>query len=194
MNTETLILIIVVVGLVIAAGVAVWFASRKKSSQDLQEKFGSEYNYTVSKEGDQRAAEKALKEREKRVVKLDIRELSEIERERYHAEWNMIQADFVDDPAKSVEDANRLITEVMIARGFPVADFEQRAEDLSVMFPHFVPDFRSAHEIAIKNQQNSTSTEELRQAMVYYHSLYAELLGTVAVKEVIAKETEVAIP
>lgn len=194
METETLIILIVIGFVLIAATVVVRMASRKKQSQDLQAKFGAEYNYTVNKEGDQRAAEKALNEREKRVVKLDIHDLNEIERERYHSEWVKIQADFVDDPAKSVEDANRLITEVMIARGFPVADFEQRAADLSVMFPHFVPDYRSAHEIAIKNQQNSTSTEELRQAMVYYHSLYEELLGNVTGKEAIAQEKEAAIP
>lgn len=194
METETPILIVVAAVVLITAGIGVWFASRRKHSQDLQAKFGPEYNYTVNKEGDQRAAEKALKEREKRVVKLDIRDLNEPERERYHSEWIKIQADFVDNPAKSVEDANRLITEVMIARGFPVADFEQRAADLSVMYPNFVPDFRSAHEIALKNQQNQSSTEELRQAMVYYHSLYEQLLGTIASKEATTHEKEVAIP
>ncbi len=122
--------------------------------------------------------EETLSEREKRVSKLDIRVLDENERDRYQGEWVEIQAHFVDNPSKSVDDCNRLITEVMVTRGFPVADFEQRAADLSVMYPDFVPNYRSAYAIALKNKRNETTTEELRQAMIYYHSLFDELLGT----------------
>ena len=185
MRTEILILILVVaVVLLIAAGLGVWLAMRSRRSQNLREKFGPEYDHTLEKEGDRRTAEATLKEREKRVTKLDIRALDQTERDRYHGEWINIQAGFVDDPSKSVEAANRLITEVMIARGFPVADFEQRAADLSVMYPNFVSNYRNAQAIALKNKQNGTSTEELRQAMVYYHSLFEELLGSAEVKEV----------
>jgi hypothetical protein len=119
---------------------------------------------------------------------MELRDLNENARDRYHEEWIEIQAGFVDDPSKSVAEANRLITEVMIARGFPVADFEQRAADLSVLYPDFVSNYRNAHAIAMKNQNYETSTEDLRQAMVYYRSLFEELLGTVDVKEVEAEE------
>ncbi len=108
----------------------------------LKRKFGPEYDYTVEKVGDRRTAEADLTGREKRVVILDIHELNDHERDRYHGEWTEIQADFVDDPAKSVKRANWLITEVMIAHGFPVADFEQRAADLSVLYPNFAPKYR----------------------------------------------------
>ncbi len=192
MKTETLILILIAAAVLIAAGLGVWFAIRSRRSQKLREKFGPEYDYTMEIAGDRRTAEETLKEREKRVVKLDIRPLYENEWDRYHEEWIKIQADFVDDPSKSVQEANRLITEVMIARGFPVANFEQRAADLSVMYPDFVSNYRDAYAIVEKNQRNGTSTEELRQAMVYYHSLFDELLGTVDVKEVEAKEKEIA--
>lgn len=120
-----------------------------------------------------------MKERQKRVVQLDLHDLDDHEKDRYHNEWIEIQANFVDDPAKAVESANRLITEVMIARGFPVADFDQRAADLSVLYPNFVPNYREANTIATKNQEGTASTEDLRQAMVYYHSLFDQLLGTV---------------
>jgi hypothetical protein len=192
-RTETLILafIAAVVLIVIAVGLGVWFAMRSRRSQKLREKFGPEYNYTMDIVGDRRTTEETLKEREKRVTKLDIRALDENERSRYHGEWSKIQGSFVDDPSKSVGDANRLITEVMIARGFPVADFDQRAADLSVMYPDFVSNYRNAQAIASKNQRNETSTEELRQAMVYFHSLYEELLGTVEGKVVETKGKEV---
>jgi hypothetical protein len=191
LNNIILILIIVAVLIVITLGIL--FANRVRRSHRLREKFGPEYEYTMEKVGDRHMAEATLKEREKRIKELDIRALDEQARARYHEEWIEIQANFVDDPSKSVEQANRLITEVMIARGFPVADFEQRASDLSVMYPDFVPNYRSANAIALNNQSGGSSTEELRQAMVYYHSLFEELLGTEEGKEVEVREKEVAI-
>lgn len=193
LSNETLTLLLVIVVVVIAAGVGIWFFNRKQRSQNLREKFGPEYAYTMEKAGDdQNVAEKALKEREQRVVKLDIHPLNETERNRYHGEWIQIQADFVDDPVKSVKEANRLISEVMIARGFPIADFEQRAADLSVLYPNFVLNYRLAEAIALKIESNGASTEDLRQAMVYYRSLYEELLGTAEVKEFETREKQVA--
>ena len=180
MNTQTLIPILAAVAVLVAIGLIVWLVMLYIRSWRLKKKFGPEYNYTLEKMGDRRTAETDLKEREKRVVKLDVHPLSEHERDRYHTEWTDIQAGFVDAPAQSVEKANLLITEVMIARGFPVADFEQRAADLSVLYPNFAPIYRQANSIATKNKEGGNgSTEELRQAMVNYHSLFDQLLGTV---------------
>lgn len=183
MSTENIIIILV------AAVLLVFILSRlmggsKRRSQKLREKFGPEYDYTLEKVGDQKAAEETLQEREKRVMNFNIRTLDQNERDRYQAEWTKIQTDFVDQPSNSVQEANRLISEAMVARGFPVTDFEQRAADLSVMYPNLVSNYRSAYAIAAKNQNNGSSTEELRQSMVYYRSLFDELLGNPEVKEV----------
>lgn len=191
MNTETLIPILIAAAVLIVISLLILVAVQKGRSQRLRHKFGPEYNYTLEKTGDRRAAEEALAEREKRVNELEIRPLNEDERVRYHGEWLEIQAKFVDNPSKSVEEANRLITEVMIARGFPVADFEQRAADLSVIYPDFVPNYRNAYDIAMRNQADGASTEELRQAMVYYRSMFEELLGTVDETEEKVKEKEI---
>lgn len=191
MENVTLLQILIVVAVLTVVGLVfgVWFASRnRRSSQKLREKYGPEYDLTMEKAGNQRKAEAALEEREKRVTKLNIHDLDQIKRDRYQLEWTGIQADFVDDPSKSLEKANQLITEVMISRGFPVTDFEQRAADLSVMVPNFVSNYRNANAIVLKNQRNETSTEELRQAMVYYRSLFDELLGKVEDKEVMEKQ------
>jgi len=192
-NTETLISILpilIAAAVVIAASLIAWLAIRRWRSHKLREKFGPEYDYTLEKVGDRRAVEETLQEREKRVNQLDIRTLKEDERVRYHDEWIEIQSKFVDNPSQSIEEANQLITEVMIARGFPVADFEQRAADLSVMYPDFVPNYRDAYSIAMRNRADGTSTEELRQAMVYYRSLFEELLGTMEDTDVEVKEKE----
>jgi type II secretory pathway pseudopilin PulG len=192
-NIEILILVLVVVAIFLAAALGIVFANRNKRSQKLRDKFGPEYDLTMKNVGDQRKAEETLAEREQRVTKLNIRDLKVSERDTYREEWQKIQADFVDNPSASVDEASRLITEVMIARGFPVSDFEQRAADLSVMYPNFVPNYRNAYDIALKNQRKETSTEELRQAMVNYHSMFEELLGIVKVNETEDKEMEVKI-
>jgi hypothetical protein len=190
-NTETLFSILIAAAVLIVAGLLILIAIRRWRSQKLRQKFGPEYDYTMEKVGDRRTAEETLAEREKRVSKLEIRALNKEQKVRYHGDWIEIQANFVDNHSKSIEEANQLITEVMIARGFPVANFEQRAEDLSVMYPDFVSNYRNAYDIAMRNQHDGTSTEELRQAMVYYHSLFEELLGTNEVTEVEVKEKEV---
>lgn len=178
LDNETLIIVIAVVVLIVV-GIVAAIANRAMRSRKLREKFGPEYDYTMKKVGDRRAAEEALEEREKRVSKLNIRALDPNEWEHYHERWIEIQSGFVDKPAESVQEANQLIKNAMAARGFPVADFEQRVEDISVLYPDFVSNYRSAHAIALKNQQDGgASTEELRQAMVHYRSLFEELLET----------------
>jgi FtsZ-interacting cell division protein ZipA len=176
-------LIIIVVAIVVVLLLISLLTSGRRRSEKLREKYGPEYDYTLQKEGDQRTAEETLVEREKRVKQFNIRTLDAAERDRYRAEWERIQVDFVDHPAKSVEEADRLVSEVMAARGFPVSDFDQQAADLSVVYPSLVSNYRSAHEIATHNQGNGASTEELRQSVVYYRSLYEELLGKPEVKE-----------
>jgi hypothetical protein len=178
-ETETLIIVLIALAVFIIAGLVAWVVLRSIRSRKLRKKFGPEYDYTMEKLGDRRTAEETLEEREKRVSKLTIRTLDTDEWDQFHTEWIEIQADFVDKPAESVEEANRLIKQVMEARGFPVADFEQRVADISVLYPDFVSNYRNAHAIAVRNQRNGgVSTEELRQAMVYYRSLFEELLET----------------
>jgi hypothetical protein len=135
--------------------------------------------------GGKNKAHAELDERMKHVKTLDIRPLSAIERERYLADWAAVQSKFVDEPGKAIVDADRLIMEVMQIRAYPVSDFEQRAADVSVSYPTLVTNYRAAREIAIKNEQHQANTEELRQAMIYYRSLFTELLGPEAV---VAKE------
>lgn len=177
MNIQPLIPILAAIAIVLAIALIVWLSYLIARSRRLKKKFGPEYDYAVNKMGDRRAAETDLKERLQRVNNLEIHELDDEKVKHYHNEWIDIQAEFVDDPVQSIHRASQLITEVMIARGFPVADFNQRSADLSVLYPEFVPKYREANAIAMKNQDGGASTEELRQAIVDYHSLFDELLG-----------------
>jgi hypothetical protein len=180
MNTTYMIITVVLVLVVLGAILGPIFARRKRSEK-LQDHFGSEYDHTVEALGDEKKAQTDLEERQKYVKSLDIHPLSVSERERYLADWAAVQSKFVDEPGQAIVDADRLIMEVMQMRAYPVSDFEQRAADISVTYPELVSNYRAARVIALKNKENLADTEELRQAMIYYRSLFEELLGTEAV-------------
>jgi len=178
MNMTYPIIIAVVLTLLVVGVILALNFSRRNRSERLQDKFGTEYSHTVESLGDEKKAQTALEERQKHVKALDIRSLSNIERERYLADWALVQSEFVDEPGQAIVDADHLIMEVMQLRAYPVSDFEQRAADVSVSYPALVSNYRAARVIALKNEQRQADTEELRQAMLYYHSLFEELLET----------------
>lgn len=172
-NIIAVVLVMIVIGVILALVFA-----RRNTSKQLQNQFGDEYEHTVQALGDEKKAQTELKERQKHIETLDIRPLSATERERYLADWAAIQSKFVDEPGPAIVAADRLIMEVMQMRAYPVSDFEQRAADLSVSYPALVSNYRAARVIALKNEQGQADTEELRQAMLYYHSLFDELVET----------------
>jgi hypothetical protein len=173
----TYIIVAVVLVLVVIGGILGLVFSNRKHSEKLHDHFGSdEYNHTVQTMGSEKKAQTELEERQKHVKTLDIRPLSVIERERYLADWTAVQSKFVDEPGQAVIEADRLIMEVMQLRNYPISDFDQRAADISVNYPDLVSNYRAAREIANKNKEQKAETEELRQAMIYYRSLFEELL------------------
>jgi hypothetical protein len=174
-------IIIVVVVLVIVGAIYGVVSSQRKRSQKLHDHFGPEYEHTVQATGDEKKAQNELVERQKHVEALDIRPLTAPEHDHYVASWAAVQSKFVDEPGQAIIDADQLIIEVMQLRAYPVADFDQRAADISVNYPALVSNYRAAREIANKNKLQQANTEELRQAMIYYRSLFEELLGTEAV-------------
>lgn len=159
-----------------AAALLVWWLWKRRTREELQKQFGPEYQRTVDKLGDRRKAEDDLEKRRERVKKLEIRPLSEEERRRFASEWQKAQARFVDDPGGAIADAHSLVTEVMKVRGYPIADVPQREADLSVAVPAVVDRYRQAREIAERNKRGQASTEDLRNAMVHYRSLFEALL------------------
>ena len=180
--TSSQILLVVVVAAIVLAALGVWLVARQRRSRALAARFGPEYARTVEQAGRKSKAEAELAARAKRVEKLEIRALTTAERDRYAEMWRVAQERFVDSPPMAVAEADHLVTEVMRVRGYPMADFEQQAADISVDHPHLVTNYRSAHAIAASSAKDKAGTEELRQAMVHYRALFEELLGA-AVKE-----------
>lgn len=174
MDTSILIpVIVVVVALIVVAAILI---TRRRKSEHLKQQFGPEYARTVQIHPNPGKAEAVLLEREKRVEKFSLRELTLVDCERYAAEWNDVQRRFVDDPSIAVTDADKLVTTVMAARGYPMTDSEQRAADISVHYPNLVQNYRAAREVTQRHAEGKATTEDLRQAMVYFRSLFDELL------------------
>jgi hypothetical protein len=169
------IIALAIVAIVIVAAL-VTQRRRRARSVELRRQFGPEYDRAVAELGTRNKAERALIARARRVHHFRFHELGAADRRRFEATWSRIQGQFVDDPAVAVTSANQLISEVMRARGYPTDDFEQRVEDLSVNYPSVVQHYRAAHALSASARGGQISTEDLRQAVVQYRVLFAELL------------------
>ncbi len=176
MNAVTVIILIIAI---LAIAAAFWMYVQKEKTRKLRVKFGPEYDRLVEQErGDKRRAEAVLADRQKRVSKFNIRLLTREERDRFAADWRLVQEQFVNDPRQAVSRADKLVNEAMLARGYPMGDFEQRAADISVEHPQVVENYRFAHDIAARDQRGQASTEELRRAMQHYRNLFEHILDT----------------
>jgi hypothetical protein len=178
MNTIPMQWIIVAGVLVVALlAVAAWLISQKKRQSDrLQQRFGPEYGRTVGELGGRTKAESELKAREKRVEHLTILPLAPAEATRFSQAWNALQGRFVDNPKGVVVQADQLVRELMLKRGYPMGDFERRAADISVDHPAVVEHYRAAQAIAARDERGEADTEELRKAVVHYRVLFDEML------------------
>jgi len=171
------VIVIAVTVLVIIAVVAWLYARKRRGTRaGLRQKFGTEYDRAVLAHGSERKAEAMLVDREKRIEKLNIRDLDAMEYERFSKQWQSVQSRFVDSPKGAVAEADELVTSVMKVRGYPVAEFDQRAADISVDHPRVVENYRSAHEIALRVGKDAATTEDLRTVMIHYRSLFDELV------------------
>lgn len=169
----TIVIALLVVA-VLALGGMLYF--QRHRSEQLRSRFGPEYDRAIKDSGDKSKAEAQLLEREKRVKSLSIRPLQHADRERFMNSWTGVQAEFVDDPEGSIGHADSLLAEVMSARGYPVSDFDQMSADISVDHPGVVQNYRAAHDIALRHERGEANTEDLRQAMIHYRSLFEELV------------------
>ena len=167
-----IVIVIVVVLIVLAAAMA----ARRRRTMALRERFGAEYDRTVGAREDQRAAEADLRGRERERARLDIKPLSEAARVRYSEAWRTIQQDFVDQPEEATTAGYDLVNRVMAERGYPMRDFDARADLVSVDHPDVVDNYRVAHGIHERARQHQASTEDLREALLRYRSLFQELL------------------
>jgi hypothetical protein len=177
MSTTAIILVCCVIVIAVVAIGATMFG-RKRRSEKLRTRFGSaEYDRALQAGDSRRQAEAGLDKRTDRVEGLRIRPLGSGDRARFVESWSRVQARFVDSPGGAVTEADQLLGDVMSTRGYPMSDFEQRAADISVAYPLVLENYRTAHGIAVRQTSGKASTEELRQAMIHYRTLFDELVA-----------------
>jgi hypothetical protein len=172
-------LIVAVVLIVLAVGVVAWLVMQRQRSANLKHRFGPEYDRTITEYGGRTKAEAELIKREQRVARLNIIPIPAVEAARFSNAWSSLQGRFVDNPKGVVAEAELLVRDLMVKRGYPMGDFALRAADISVDHPSVVKNYRAAQAIAIRNASGDADTEELRTAIVHYRTLFDELLGVV---------------
>lgn len=178
MSNITLIIVIVVAVVVIAAIVVAGYQmARRRRTDQLREQYGPEYDRALDQTESQRAAESELQDRAKRHEDLELRSLDSSERADFERRWTDVQGQFVDDPSAAVRNADLLVVDVMSARGYPVEDFDQRADDLSVRHAEVTQRYREARRIAQANEDGKVDTENLRRAVTSYRALVQALLA-----------------
>jgi hypothetical protein len=183
-DTQTWVILAGVL-LLVSIALAAWFAYQKKQSRRLQQRFGPEYGRTVDKLGSLPKAESELKARANRVDRLNIAPLTPSDAVKFGQAWTNLQGRFVDNPNDAVIQADQLVREVMLKRGYPMGDFERRAADISVDHPVVVEHYRAAQAIAARNQRGEADTEDLRKAVVHYRVLFEDLLKAKEAKKAV---------
>ena len=173
-------LVWVALGAVVVVALAAWFIFRSRRTAVLRDQFGDEYDRTLDTAGSRAKAEAALKEREERVAKFDIRPLTPAERDGFSRDWRDVKAVFVNSPVEAVHHADRLLTEIMKTRGYPMADFDRRYEDLTVDHGEVARHYRDGHDIVVRHGKGQASTEDLRQAMIHFEALFDDLVNEVS--------------
>lgn len=173
---DTVVLVLIVIAVLVIVAVALWAGARARKRRTLQERFGPEYDRVVAERGDRKDAEQHLEQVADRHEKLRITELDPETRRRYAGEWERVQSRFVDDPAAAVTDADRLVASVMRDRGYPVDDFETRAELVAADHPELVQHYRAAHGVRQQLGSGECDVDDLREAFMHYRALFDELL------------------
>jgi hypothetical protein len=174
-NTQLIVAAVVLV-VVLLVAIGAYLEHRKAKTLALRNRFGTEYDRAVVTHGSTKEAEAKLVDRKTRVDNFEIRNLAATERERFVAEWQIVQSRFVDHPKPAVTEADDLVNELLEARGYPLASFEQRAADVSVTYPRVMENYRLAHGVAVRTGRVEATTEELRTAMIQYRAIFDELV------------------
>ena len=190
LNSQTLALVIAAAVLLVA--VIGWMAWTSYQTRRLRQRFGPEYDATVKRLGSKARAEAELRRREKRVASFEIVPLAPADAARFSQAWTRLQGSFVDDPKGVLIEADRLVRELLLKRGYPVADFDLRAADISVGHPVVVNNYRAAQRIVSLDQRGEASTEDLRKAVVHFRALFDELLGRENTRDQAAPPTRLA--
>jgi hypothetical protein len=170
--------LLVVILLAVVAAVA-FFAFAHYRRGNAREEFGPEFERLARDRGSEKEAEQELRARREKVESR-IRPLSEDGRRRYREEWEMVERTFVDNPLLALDQADRVVTDLLAERNFPTGSRQEAAEAVGVTYSEVVEDFRDAQRIHADVTRSGEPTadesmEEMRRAIQKYRSVYERL-------------------
>jgi hypothetical protein len=172
---STLVIILAIAVIVIVALIIVTVVANRRRA--LRDRFGPEYERAVAERDSRSDAERELRERERHHAELKLRPLSPESRARYAEQWSEVQARFIDSPEDAVRGGDALVTRLVAEIGYPTDDYDEQIRTLSVEHARTLGHYRDAHDVYLRADRGEASTEQLRQALMHYRVLFAELLG-----------------
>jgi len=173
--SPTVVITVIVVVLLVAG--AIVYGVRAARRKQLQSTFGPEYDRVVGDADSRTEGERELREREKRHAELELKPLSAESKAKYSVAWEEVQIQFVDAPEQAVSTADELVTRLIAERGYPTGGYDAQVATLSVEHAQTLGHYRDAHAISERSKGGEAETEDLRQALVHYRALFADLLG-----------------
>jgi molecular chaperone GrpE (heat shock protein) len=180
-NATLLIIVLVAVVIVVALVVFFVYRRRQQQQQERQERarqeYGPEFERIAQERGSEREAEQELRERRERIQS-EVQPLSEESRERYEEQWRQVEQTFVDDPEASLDDADRVVAEMLAERNFPADSRQEASEGVGAVHPGVVEDFREAQQVrqeSITGSGGGADLDKMRRAIQKYRSVYERL-------------------
>ena len=187
----TIVVVVVVVILLLAIFYAVRRSRARRQEQQRErsrEEFGSEYERTAREKGSEEEAERELRRR-RGSVERSIEPLPDERREHFEAQWGEVERVFVENPEKSIEMADRTVSDILHERRF-VTDSSQSDEEteknLGAMHPDVADDYREARRMRADvvarsagssgDEAGEQSTEDLRQTIQRYRTVYERIV------------------
>jgi hypothetical protein len=192
-STTLLIIVVVIIVLLLALGAIQLFMRRSRQRrreeqrERTREEFGEEYERTIEERGSEEEAEKELRQRRGRVER-QIQPLSDEGRQRYEERMHEAERIFVDNPERSIELADRAVSDLLEERNLisdAAQDDRETERSLAAAYPEIAEDYREARRARVEviarsggstgEGSNKETTEELRQVVRKYRSVYERL-------------------
>jgi hypothetical protein len=189
-DTQAIVGIIIVAVVVLILAILLVLRRRRERRieerrERTREEFGEEYERVTQERGSEKEAERELRQRRGRVER-QVEPLSEESRQRYEERWGELERVFVDNPERSIELADRTILDVLEERNFiadPAQEDRETEQGLTAMYPEVADDYREARRLrarvvggAAVGDDSNEETEEMRQALRRYRSVYERLV------------------
>ena len=112
-----------------------------------------------------------------RMATFHLRPLTQEDQNNFRSAWRRARVQFVDNPTRALSEADRLVSQIMYARGVPSWTLEHdQATPLAWRHPELETQYRTAKKIALESGKGRVSEADLREALAAYNAICERLL------------------